>query len=241
MLSPRQKQQGLTLVELMVASSIALIALAAILTAYGATVHHSTAYLDRAHLHQQLHTLMHAMVRDIRRAGYWRFDPGTRPASDNPFATGDNRLRTDAYPGEAPDSCIVFAYDLDKDGRVGVGSCTGGACAPPRDADNVEQFGFRLRDGRAQARYAGRTLSCDSGYWQALTDPDIHISRLTFAEHAVCFNLDDPNAGCTAHAARLVRRRLEIRLSGHQRAQPEAPVTLSAWVRVRNDLFRGAS
>jgi type II secretory pathway component PulJ len=183
---------------------------------------------------------MHAMSRDIRRAGYWHFDPDARAATDNPFQGGANGLHIDAYPGQAPDSCILLAYDLDRDGRVGISSCRAGGCGPQADGDNVEQLGFRLRDARVQSRYGGRTLECDSGYWQAVTDPGIEITRLTFAQHAICSNLDDVQAGCTPDATRLVRRLIEIRLSGHQRGRPGAPVSLSAWVRVRNDrLLRG--
>ena len=235
MLSAWRTQRGVTLVELMIASVIALIALAALVTAYSATAGHSSQYLHKAHLHQQLHTLMHAMVRDIRRTGYWSFDPGLRSAADNPFEDSTNRLRIQSYPGEAPDSCILFAYDLDNDGLVGVGRCSPDACSGPTDSDNVEQFGFRLRDGLAQARYGGNTLSCDSGHWQAVTDPDIEITRFAFTPHAVCSNLDDANADCEPAAARLIQRLVEIRLSGHKRGRSDTPLTLSAWVRIRND------
>ncbi len=235
MLSRWRAQRGVTLVELMIASAIALIALAALVTAYSATAYHSSRYLHKAHLYQQLYTLMHTMVRDIRRAGYWSFDPDLRSAADNPFEHSVNRLRIQSYPDEAPDSCILFAYDLDKDGLVGVGRCNSNGCPGQTDADNVEQFGYRLRGGLAQARYGGDTLSCDSGHWQAVTDPDIELTRFTFTPHAVCSNLDDADANCEPHAARLIQRLVEIRLSGHKRGQRDTPLTLSAWVRIRND------
>lgn len=235
MLSPCRTQRGMTLVELMIASVIGLITLAAVVTAYSATASHSSQYLRNAHLYQQLHSLMHTMVRDIRRTGFWSFDPELHSATDNPFEDGTNRLRTGAYRDEAPHSCILFAYDLDRDGLVGVGQCRAGTCPGETDNDNVEQFGFRLHDGRAQARYGGDTLSCDAGHWQALTDPNIEITGLTFDQHTRCSNLDNTGADCEPHAARLVQRRVQIRLSGQQRGRPDTPLTLSAWVRIRND------
>lgn len=242
MLIRRHTQRGVTLVELMIASVIALIALAALATAYGATAGHSAQYLHRAHLHQQLHSVLQIVVSDIRRAGYWSFDPALRSAADNPFADSSNRLRTGSYPGEASDSCVVFAYDLDQDGLVGVGNCKTKACGAQTDSDNVEQFGYRLRDGRIQARYGGDTLDCDSGHWQALTDPNIEISELVFSEHSACINLDAPDADCAPHAPGLIQRSVEIQLSGHTRGSPEARLRLSSVVRVRNDqLVAGAN
>ncbi len=241
MLSTRRTQRGVTLVELMIASVIALVALAALLTAYSATAMHSASYLHKAHLHQQLHSLMHAMVRDIRRSGYWSFDPSLRSAAENPFQAGVNRLRVHAYPGEAPGSCILFAYDLDKDGMVGVGSCKRNSCTAQTDRDNVEQFGFRLHDGLVQTRYGGDTLRCDSGHWQAVTDPDIAITALSFTPRAVCTNLDDADAECAPHAARILQRLVDIRLSGYPLARPETTLTLSASVRIRNDQLLGSA
>jgi type II secretory pathway component PulJ len=225
----------------MVASVIALIALAALTTAYSATASHSSQYLMKAHLHQQLHSLMHTLVRDIRRTGFWSFDPGLRSAAENPFEHSHNRLRTGAHRDEPAHSCILFAYDLDQDGLVGVGRCRGNACGGETDRDNVEQFGFRLRDGRAQMRYGGNSLSCNSGHWQALTDPGIEIHAMTFTTHSTCLNLEPGGTDCQPPAARLVRRLVEIRLSGRQRRRPDTALTLSAWVRVRNDqLMTGA-
>ncbi len=241
MLNPRITQRGVTLVELMIASVIGLVALAALLTAYSATAVHSTNYLRKAHLHQQLHSLLHAMVRDIRRAGYWSFDPSLGSAAENPFQAGVNRLRVQAYPGEAAGSCILFAYDLDKDGMVGVGRCSGNACAAQTDSDNVEQFGFRLHNELVQTRYGGDTLRCDSGHWQAVTDPGIAVTRLSFTQHTACTNLDNLSAECEPHAVRMFERLVDIQLSGYQRPRPDTTLTLSASVRIRNDLVLGVA
>lgn len=235
MLIPRRTQRGVTLVELMIASVIGLITLAALATTYGATAGHSTRYLHRAHLHQQLHSVLQIVVSDIRRAGYWNFDPTLRSAADNPFADSTNRLRTGSYPGEASHSCVVFAYDLDQDGLVGVGNCKTKTCGAQTDSDNVEQFGYRLRDGRIQARYGGDALGCDSGHWQALTDPNIEIGELVFSEYSACVNLYAADADCAPHAPSLIQRSVEIQLSGQTRGSPETSLRLSSMVRIRND------
>lgn len=233
MLNPA-RPHGFSLVELMIASTISLIALAAAVTGYATSVRHAALQLQATHLQQQLHTLLFLIGRDLRRAGYWRFDATRVSPADNPFQQGDNRLRVGALTGEAPDSCLLLAYDLDADGRVGVGACQG-RCAAPRDDDNVEQFGFRLRDGGLQARYGGRSLACASGHWQRLNDPEVVVSVLRFQLFTHCVNLARRAKRCAPAGRRLLQRSVRVEVRAHLRAQPEQSLQLTRWVRVRND------
>ena len=234
MLIDRHTQRGVTLVELMIACLIALIALSAVLTVYSAGAKHSAQLLQQSHLHQQLHGLMQLISRDLARAGYWHFDPTLQAPGDNPFQNLMNQLRIQAYKGESPDSCILFSYDLDQDGLVGVGVCNDTDCADETDNDNVEQFGFRLRGARVQSRYGGSGLECDSGYWQTLNDPVVEVNRLKFTQHSSCQNLLETERECTAESPRLIQRAVEIRLSGQLRKNPDVNSTIAQWVRIRN-------
>lgn len=231
----RYRQRGLTLIELMLAGTLALIALAAVMTVYAATAHHSRLQLQSAHLHQQMRGILQLIGRDLRRAGYWRFDALQQSAADNPFQRGDNRLRTGAYPDQRPGSCILLAYDLDDDGRVGVGRCAGAACPPFTDDDNVEQFGFRLRNGAVQSRYGGTALGCDTGYWQALNDSDIDVTRLHFTLYTHCVDLAATGQACNLDAPRLFQFVVKIDLVARLRRQPHSETTLTGWIRLRND------
>lgn len=233
------RQAGVTLVEVMIASSIALFALSALFTVYGATAQHSSHQLRQADLHQQLHAVMQLLTRDLQRSGYWYFDPRSQSPTDNPFIRPVNRLRVGSYHGEAVNSCILLAYDLDRDGHVGYGRCDGGECPAQGDDDNVEQFGYRLRDGLVQSRYGGRTFSCDSGYWQALTDSTVEITRLEFTQHTSCINLGDPQQVCAPGSAQLVRRAIETRLTGRSRNGSSPALELSSWTRIHNDALWG--
>jgi type IV pilus assembly protein PilW len=241
MLTNQQKQRGVTLVELMIAGVIALIALSAVLTVYGASARHSTELLQQAHLHQQLHALMHLISRDLKRAGYWYSDPAIHAASDNPFQNATNQIRVQAYSGHHSDSCVVYAYDLDQDGLVGVGVCDDTECADETDDDNVEQFGFRLRDARVQSRYGGSSLQCGNGYWQTLNDPTMEITRLQFTLHSRCLNLLETDRDCAPESPQLIQRALEIQLGGRLRHKPDSDTTIAQWVRIRNDQLRGGS
>lgn len=228
-------QRGITLVELMVAGVIALVALSAVLSVYSATAHHSQLQLQSAHLHQQMRGLLQLIGRDLRRAGYWQFDPAEQYASDNPFQQGENRVHSGTYPHESPDSCILLAYDLDQDGRVGVGRCDKDACSPTMDADNVEQFGFRLRDGSVQSRYGGDTLACDTGYWQTLNDPDIEVVSLHFDLHQHCLNLANEDQACDNTAPQLIQRAVSVELDARLHKRPETHTSLTRWIALRND------
>jgi len=228
----------MTLVELMIAGVIAMIALSSVLTVYSATAKHSSQQLQQAHLHQQLRGMMHLISSDLKRAGYWSFSPNLLAASDNPFQSPANQVRIQSYTRESPDSCILFSYDLDQDGLVGVGRCNGSSCTNQTDDDNVEQFGYRLRDVRIQSRYGGSGFDCESGYWQTVNDPDIEITQLRFAQQSQCLNLIENNRDCSPGASQLIQGGIEIQLDGQISNKPDTAITLTHWVRIRNDLLR---
>ena len=238
MLKHHSLQTGMTLVELMIASVIALIALSSVITVYSATAHHSSQQLQQAHLHQQLHGLLHLISSDLKRAGYWSFSPNLLAPSANPFQNPANQVRVQSYGEENPDSCILFAYDMNQDGLVGVGRCDDSGCASQTDDDNVEQFGFRLRDARVQSRYGGTDFDCESGYWQTVNDPDIEITRLRFEQRSHCLNLVENDRDCTPESAQLIQGGIEILLDGRLSNKPDTGITFSQWVRIRNDLLR---
>ncbi|GMQ83506.1 MAG: hypothetical protein BMS9Abin06_0241 [Gammaproteobacteria bacterium] len=238
MLNRHNLQRGMTLIELMVAGVIALIALSSVLTVYSATATHSSQQLQQAHLYQQLRGMMHLIGSDLKRAGYRSFSPNLLAPSDNPFQNQTNQVRIQSYTGESPDSCILLSYDLDQDGLVGVGRCDGSGCTNQTDDDNVEQFGYRLRDVRIQSRYGGNTFDCESGYWQTVNDPDIEITQLRFAQQSQCLNLIENNRDCSSGASQLIQGGIEIQLDGQISNKPDTAVTLTHWVRIRNDLLR---
>ena len=241
MLNACHRQRGLTLVELMIAGVIALIALSAALTVYSATARHSVQQLQRSHQHQQLSALLHLISSDLRRAGYWAFDPVSDSSGRNPFQNTGNRLRILQFDDEAPACCVLLAYDLDRDGQVGVGRCGISGCDAGTDDDNVEQFGFRLHSARLQARYGGKTFNCASGNWQTLNDPNIEITRLQFMLHAQCTNLADSKFDCAPGKPKLTQRAVEIRIEAQLFNKPDTVISANAWVRIRNDhLMEGA-
>ncbi len=234
MLNTAIAEKGFTLIELMIAGLISLIALSAITTVYSATAQHATAQLSAADLRQQLYTLSELIASDIRRSGYRAFDPLMESPADNPFERPENRLRRSERDDEAPASCLLFSYDLDHDGRVGKGRCRGAGCNATSDDDNMEQFGFRLNRGRVQVRFGGAGPSCNSGNWQSLTTPGIVVDTLLFTLHTNCVNLKNTQTACVSEQAMLVRRAVEFSIEAHLARDEEKSLTLSRWVDIRN-------
>jgi len=222
----------------MIASVIALIALSSVITVYSATATHSSQLLQQAHLHQQLRGMIHLISSDLKRAGYWSFSPNLLAATANPFQTPANQVRIQSYKQENPGSCILFAYDLDQDGLVGIGRCDNTGCAKQTDDDNVEQFGFRLRDTRIQSRFGGTGFDCEHGYWQTINDKNIEITQLRFTQRSRCLNLVDDGRTCTPEAAQLIQSGIEIQLNGQIGNKPDTSIILTHWVRIRNDVLR---
>ena len=228
-------QRGITLVELMIAGTIGLIAVSAVITIYQATAASTIRQLETAHLYSTVQGIMDLIRGDLQRAGYWHLYPGKDKLRNNPFLSRRNDTRTGATKGEQADSCILFSYDLDRDGLVGIGRCKNKDCTDGTDADNVEQFGFRLRDAKLQSRYGGTEFGCRSGYWQTVNDPGIEITQLRFTEQRHCLNLRDNDRECRSSDPRLVQRAVAVQLHGQLRNKRDSEITLTQWVRIRND------
>ncbi len=233
-------QRGVTLVELMVASAIGLIALSSLLVVYQATATSTLRQLETEQLYSTLQGVLALMRSDIRRAGYWAWRPGRDRLRNNPFQKKANRLRVGAADRETANSCVLFSYDLDRDGRTGTGKCPQTGCSSGSDTDNVEQFGFRLRKNQIQMRYAGSTFNCRNGYWQAITDPGTVVSEFSVEIEAHCINLSDSRHGCHRGVDRQMVRTVHLSVAAHRQAKPSIQVRLQHDIEVRNDLFLAA-
>ena len=235
MLAIHRNSSGFTFVELMVASTLALIALTAVLALYSSTVRHSTLQLQNADLHQQSTAVIHRIHSELKRAGYWSFDPTLSLPQDNPFQSKENHLRISTYKEEPENSCVLYSYDLDQDGLVGVGRCTSKPCPAQQDADNVEQFGYRLKSGRIQSRSGGRRFDCNSGYWQSITDSTVEFTQLAFTLAERCISLSAKSPRCNTSFEQLIQRAVGISLQARTPDSSDNTVSLYHLVSIRND------
>ena len=233
-------QRGITLVELMIAGTIGLIAVSGVITIYQATATQTMRQLETAHLHSTTQGIMDLISADVRRAGYWHITPGKDQLRNNPFQRLHNQLQTGAKKGEQAESCVLFSYDLDKDGKVGVGKCPAKGCATQTDADNVEQFGFRLKNNAIQMRYAGKAFNCQQGFWQAVTDSSMAVTQFSINLTSICLNLTTSTVPCDKNSNRQNVRSADIFLTAHNVRRKDIKINLKRRIEVRNDRFVAA-
>lgn len=241
------KQRGVSLIEIVVGLAIGFFILAGTVTVYIDSVRSTSDNLRMTHLDQQLRTAVSVMAKDLRRAGaVAAIDEATGAVDNdllvlNPFST--ITLAGNCSGGVC--DCILYSYDLDKDGLVDLGSggC-GGTCAAGFD-DNGEQerFGFRLDNGAIQMRTGGSTYSCTQDSWTAITDDALEVTGLRFeldpAETALVEVADmDGNAGvCGSGDACLERRQINIEIDGRLTSDAAVGQSIRQEVKVRNDRF----
>lgn len=258
-------QAGLSLIELMIGIAIGAIVIAGVIQVFVSTLLGSRDLLDQARLEHELNNVLLWMSDDIRRAGYWGDEAlvvDWGEGGRNPFTEGIHRITASAKTGEAANSCITYAYNLDNDGidnanstdaRIGV--CSGcadlsGFSAPFNDDDvydvgNVELFGFRLEGGEVDMRMSTRTsdttFDCDSGNWQALSDSNVvNISALSFAVVPTTITTVTAENDAGTSSTTLIVESVQVNISITGRLTNDASVTktLTTSVKLGNNLVR---
>ena len=166
MLVAFHQQRGASLVELMIAMALGLAALAAMTSLVGYGIGMNARLLANSRLNEEVNAIGQLLTRDIKRAGYnadtiaMVTDPAASPSL---FA---NSLVVSELPGEAANSCLIFAYDRNSNGLVDT-------------VGTNENFGFRLNDGAVEIRIGG--AACADLGWQSLSDTSVvNITDLTF-------------------------------------------------------------
>lgn len=250
----RRGSTGITLTDLLVGTTVGALVLIGLSTTYVLGVRAAAQNMQQARLNQELRAVLELIQQDSRRAGYRAFPPGHAVApTDNPFQRTvdgvNNDLHTGAPSGEPTASCLLYSYDLNANGRIGL--CEG--CSPQGDGfdidvydgTNVEMFGFQLKNTAVRMRVrrtaSEQVFDCDSGRWETLTSDDIRITRLHFSIiSAPPANLNPAKAAddaCTTGDTCRVSRVLEILLTGELANDPGVRQTLEAAVAVRNDRY----
>lgn len=211
-----QKLSGFTLLELMIAMSVAMVIMAGTLGVFLAMVKQSRALLEANRLDRDLTNAMSIMVTDIQRAGYWGL---ASTSKTNPFmTTGSTDI---AVTGG---NCILFTYDSNGDGSLpGVGTGT-----------DDKRYGYRLSGGAIQYRPVnGSNFTCAaaSGTWTNLTDPSVvTISALSFV-------LTNTAISIAGGPSTTNLRQVSISMTGQLVKDTALTKTITRTVRVYNDRY----
>lgn len=161
-----KRQSGYTLIEIMIAMTLAIGSLAAVSSLVGYGIGVNGNLLNSARLNEELGNVYSLVMSDLRRTGYsgstvaMVTDPQANPS---PF---NSSITVSEFAGEVANSCILFSYDSNDNGVLD-------------NAAPDENFGYRLRNGTVEIRRNAGT--CVDAGWEDLTDSDvINVTLLTF-------------------------------------------------------------
>ncbi len=180
-----RRQQGVSLVELMVGLAIALVLVAAAVTVYARAIQGSATSSNLVQLNQSMRSIMTVIEFDVRRAGYSASAAAGTP--NNEFSTrsanGTDIYISSTNPPTSVNDCILYSFDLDSDGVF----------AP----NKREIFGFRYNPtsrqvevlnqnptaaGKVPADWTSHSCADPNLDWQALNLPDIvQVMALSFS------------------------------------------------------------
>jgi type IV pilus assembly protein PilW len=153
--------RGFSLIELMIAMTLGMLVITAVLNIYLSTLSSSTDTVGSAKLNHDLGTVALVITNDLRRAGYWGGAVSGSDPENNPFMDATTNV-------QIPSSdCIVYTYDADGDGAL----------------DDDEYYGFRLNNGTIQLKQTGATTAnCNDGEWtNVLESNEINVTGLIFS------------------------------------------------------------
>lgn len=159
MLKDREKHsRGFSLVELLIAMALGGTLLSALVSFVAISASSHAKLVMQQRLSEELHTLSHLIVDELRRA---EFDHSATSFS-KPFDPQESEfvdsLRLSEFPGEQSTSCIEYAYDKNKDGILNT-------------SPSNENFGFRLKNKAIEMRQKG--AKCESNGWQDISDSSV--------------------------------------------------------------------
>lgn len=252
------RQNGFTLIELMIGVVVGLLVVAAAMAMYITSLRASADALRVMKVNQEARTIIAMMVDEMRRAGYW--SSATVGSTDdgipiNPFMSRAPADVTDIQVS-ANLQCVTFSYDATHQSVT------------PGTIEATDVFGFRRVGTAVQIPDHSQptAATCNSGPWITLNDEAaVWITRLEFSTvGSKCINMssngqllwevtdvnavtpacecDDDNI-CEDYDASLLSggdvliemRQIEIRLDAAHVDDDRIVISLREQVKVRNN------
>jgi len=189
------KQRGFTLPEVLMALSIGSMLMLSSAQLYPLLRQRSQNLSHHFQLDQLLRSAASNLEKDLRRAG---------------FCNGECRGSATFFgqsTGEPAHSCIIIAYDLNRNGRW-----------EPAGNDNAEYFAYRLRAGAIETQRGA--ANCQGSGWEKLLDPaevkvtDFNVTKRLTPRGNSLFTI---NIAAHWRETPTVHRRVETRVAGRAR------------------------
>jgi len=218
----RISSRGVSIVELLVASAIGLLVVAAAGSVLAADQAAARRVQAEARLMQDLRSAAALVARDLRRAGHWSAAASAVRRDDEPLPANPHAA---IAPALAPASAVALSFSTVDSDLTAI--------------DDSDRFGFRLRGGAIEMQLGARN-------WQALTDP----ATLVVTAFSVEPRLEEADlgtfcerpcaAGSTTCPPRQQVRSFAITLAGRAATDAQVTRSLHSIVRVRNDVVVGS-
>lgn len=150
------RRNGFTLVELMLSVAIGAAFLTSAIT-FMLTLGHSMYQIQQQlTLESELRLLTQTLTLQLSRAGYVASSHDTSTLVNQLALNGTlANIHVGHHPNAPQHSCVLFAYDKNKDGAISLASPS-------------EHFGFRLNNKALEFRVARK--SCEASGWHDITD-----------------------------------------------------------------------
>ncbi|WP_348946568.1 prepilin-type N-terminal cleavage/methylation domain-containing protein [Chitinibacter sp. FCG-7] len=224
------KQNGFSLIELMVSIIIGLFSLTAILTILSNNLAFSRSSIDMLRLNQEMRIAMDTIADDLRRAGYWN---NTQSMVNNLTVSNPHSFPNLPVTINNDKDCIVFSYDRDNSSDTPAAN---------------EIFGFALKNNQIVTGFPEDIDGCDSiSDWKPLTDSKIvKIESLSFESINPTTTQNPTGTSTDVHqlistAGLVCIREIRIRISATLvKNDLNNPVkqSLEKTIRLRNDEIR---
>jgi len=219
----RRRSLGLSMIELLVGTAIALVVAAAAAAVVAANVRENRQLQLEARLMQELRSTAGIVARDLRRAGYWAASAsGVRSDAASAPAINPHRALS---PQGAASSAVQLSFSREAGDDLAL--------------DDDERFGFRLRNGAIEVQLGAAN-------WQAISDAGTLL--VTAFDVAPVVDLIDLQAFCERACAagsttcppRLQVRSFALSIEARSAVDPAVVRALRSSVRVRNDAVVGS-
>ncbi|HSB24589.1 MAG TPA: prepilin-type N-terminal cleavage/methylation domain-containing protein [Burkholderiaceae bacterium] len=216
----RQRQQGLSMVELMVGVAIGLFVVAGATMAVSNQLGDNRRLMLETQTQQDLRAAVDVIARELRRSGYWA------RAQDGVWYAGAVAVTANPYTAMTPASGVA------NDVRFGYSR----GAVENNALDATDEAGFRVVDNAIQMRTGGQ--------WQTLTDNTtlrITSFRVTLIGQDVPLACFTPcPVGATACPPTQTVREAKVEISGTATHDPSVQRNARSQVRLRNDVVNGA-